>query len=505
MSLESELKFRAGAGKLKPLGDTRAAGVRLGECNASNLVSTYFDTPKQKLHRRGFTLRVRQVGNGYLQTVKSSASGNFARGEWETPVDSGAPDFREITRTPLGDIATKKLRRKLEPVFRTSVHRMTRMLHVGSSEVELAIDRGNLVVGSKSEPISEFELELKKGRSEDLFRVAKLFNRRAGAELDLRSKADRGYRLANGDKLVVVHAGVVELTDEMTAGEAFNVIAHSTLHHFSANADLVRKLDGEAIHQMRVGLRRLRAAISLFGDILPGASTAKIKAELKWLTNELAPAREADVFMKERVEPLAHEIEPRRAGRALEQQFSARRRISFQQAREALETSRYRELLIEVIEWLERLRGHARPAAKAPIGKFASEILYRRVRKARKKGRRLDRLSARDRHKLRIQIKKIRYAVDFFRSLYSGKAQDDLQRLSGRLKKIQQALGALNDFVAHQEMATQAALHAPRKNRRAQAFASGMLVGQEREASKTLMKAAFKQIRRLRPLQVEPP
>lgn len=504
MSLESELKFRARAGKLKALGNSSAAGVRLGERAARNLVSTYFDTPKQKLRRHGFSLRVRQVGDDYLQTVKTPTPGNFARGEWEAPVDNGTPDFREITHTPLEGLATKKLRRKLEPVFRTSVHRVTRLLHVGSSEVELAVDRGNLVVGFKSEPIAEFELELKKGRAEDLFRVAKVFERRTDAELDLRSKADRGYALVNGEKREAVGAGAVGLRSEMTASEAFNVIAHSTLQHFSANADLVRELDGEAIHQMRVGLRRLRAAISLFGDILPGAATAKIKAELKWLTNELAPAREADVFMKERIKPLAQEIEPKRAGQALEQQFSARRRISFQQAREALETSRYRELLIGLIEWLERLRGHAKPDADAPIGKVASEILYRRVRKARRKGRRLGRLSARDRHKLRIQIKKLRYGIDFFRSLYSDKAQRDLERISDRFKRIQKALGALNDFVAHQEMATQAALHAPRKNRRAQAFASGLLVGQEREASKTLTKAAFKQLRRLRPLQVEP-
>jgi triphosphatase len=87
--------------------------------------------------------------------------------------------------------------------------------------------------------------------------------------------------------------------------------------------------------------------------------------------------------------------------------------------------------------------------------------------------------------------------------LYPENSQDDLDRLSGQLKKSQDALGALNDFVAHREMATEAALHAPRKDRRARAFASGLLVGQEREGSKPLLMAASKAIRNLNPSSVE--
>lgn len=92
----------------------------------------------------------------------------------------------------------------------------------------------------------------------------------------------------------------------MAVREAFDVIAYSTLRHFSLNADGVRSLDSEAVHQMRVGLRRLRAAISRFKSVLPGNSTAKIKTDLKWLTNELAPAREIDVLVRERIRPLRH-------------------------------------------------------------------------------------------------------------------------------------------------------------------------------------------------------
>ena len=118
-------------------------------------------------------------------------------------------------------------------------------------------------------------------------------------------------------------------------------------------------------------------------------------------------------------------------------------------------------------------------------------------------GRHLADLSAVERHKLRIKIKTIRYAVDFFRSLYPAQAQAGIERLSGQLKKIQDALGALNDFIVHREIVVDAALHAPRGDRRAQAFAPDLLVGQERGASKTLLKAASNAMRHLRPRSVE--
>jgi triphosphatase len=503
MSLETELKFRVAKRKLGSLTKARVAGARVGKAESRNLTSTYFDTPKQKLQRHGLTLRVRQTGDEYVQTVKATATGSASRSEWEAKIQQPTPVFHHIGRTPLAPLATKKTRRQLEPVFKTSVHRTTRPIDIGPSEIELAVDRGNLLARQRSEPIAEFELELKKGRIADLFHIAKTFERRTGAELDLRSKAERGFQLANGKKQLTVHAEPIALTKTMTPSEAFNIIAYSTLRHFTANADGIRELDAEAIHQMRVGLRRLRAAISLFGDILPGASTAKIKAELKWLTNQLAPAREIDVFVKERIRPLERAAEPKRGIRAIEGDFAVQRKRAFQDARDALATARYRTLLIEVLEWLETPR-RSTEAAETSVGKFVSDLMRRRIRKATKAGRHLNDLSALDRHKLRIKIKKIRYGLAFFRSLYSQKDQKDLDRLSNRLKKIQDALGALNDFVAHRDMAAKTALNAPRKDRRARAFASGLVVGQEREASKTLLKAAFEQIQHLRPLNVRP-
>ncbi|HET7888402.1 MAG TPA: CHAD domain-containing protein [Bradyrhizobium sp.] len=503
MSIESELKFRLARGDVGALSHLRVVGAQIGPVSRRRLVSTYFDTPKRKLHRHGLALRVRQSGEQFQQTIKTAPGGGFARGEWETELHGAKPDFRKAKGTPLANLANRKTRRKIRPVFQTTVERQTRPLSLGASAIELAVDRGKISSGRHAEAISEFELELKKGQVPDLFRLARTIERRLGAELDLSSKAEHGYRLANGGEQPAIHAEPVELSGKMTARDAFKVIGYASLRHFSANAAGVRALDAEAVHQMRVGLRRLRAAISLFGELLPGPRTADIKHELKWLTGELAPAREIDVFLAERIKPLGRSSTPKRGFRALEKHFAAQRKTAFHKARAALATARYRRLLIDVLEWLA-LRGAGAPAAETPIGDFAAALMQRRTRKVRKQGRHLNELSPRQRHKLRIKVKKLRYAVDFFEALYPAKADEELARFSGRLKKIQDALGALNDFLAHRTMAADAALTAPRKDRRARAFASGLLAGHEEEASKTLLKSASRELRRLRQLEARP-
>ncbi|MBR1251019.1 CHAD domain-containing protein [Bradyrhizobium sp. AUGA SZCCT0169] len=502
MSVEAELKFRVAPRKLSSVAKTRLTGARRGGRSEQNLVTIYFDTAKHKLKRNGLTLRVRQAGDDYVQTVKAVTSGVLARGEWETKLDGATPDLTKAKDTPLDRLITRKLQRKLKPVFRTSVRRMALPIRTRRSEIELAVDRGKIASGGRSRPISEFELELKGGSSADLFRIARSFERKTGAELDLQSKSEKGYQLAGGGRESASHAEPIHLDRKLSANDAFTAIASSTFRHFAANADAIRNLDAEAIHQMRVGLRRTRAAISLFDDVLPRASTAGIKEELKWLTGQLARAREIDVFLEERVCPVVKAGPPKRGSRAIEKKFAAQRTKAFKRAGQAVGSPRFRRLLIDMLEWIETRKA---PADKdRSIGPYAAELLDRRIRKVRKQGKRLDELSPDQRHKLRIRIKKIRCALDFFEGLYDDSDRKEIAQLSSRLKNVQSALGALNDFMAHRKMATEAALTAPQANRRAQAFASGFLVGQEREAAIGLLKAARRELQHLRPLTVEP-
>jgi inorganic triphosphatase YgiF len=500
MGVETEIKFRMP--KRNPGSSPRLTvpGCKIGARSESDLQSTYFDTRKHKLKRRGLLLRVRQTDGKHVQTIKKTSAAQFGRGEWETEIAGRTPDLDEANGTPLQRLASNKLRRKLKPIFETSVHRITMPVRTKRSELELAIDHGRIVAAGHTSRIEEVELELKSGSARDLFRVAKALERKLAAELCLRAKADQGYDLVNGHHAQAVFAEPIELGKRMTAVEGFQVIARSALRHFSGNVDAIRKLDPEGVHQMRVGLRRLRAAISLFSKALATAKTEKLKTELRWLTNELAPARELDVFLKEKIGPVAREIISQRGGKAIAKEFADKRAEALERARKAVNSPRCRALLVDVLAWIETHRGRT-DAANIELGEFAAKLLDRRMRKAVKDAEKLQEMTATERHKFRIRMKKLRYAAEFFESLFRSKRERQaLARLSKHSKKIQDALGSLNDFIADRKMAADAALHAPPQDRRARAFASGIIVGREDEQARPLMKAAAKELRALRHL-----
>jgi inorganic triphosphatase YgiF len=500
MGVESEIKFRVPRRNLGALPRFTVPGCKIGKRSESDLHSIYFDTRKHKLKRHGLLLRVRQADGKHIQTIKKTSGAQFGRGEWETEIRGRTPDLDEANGTPLQRLASKKLRRKLKPIFQTSVHRITMPVRTKRSELELAIDHGRILAAGRKNRIEEVELELKSGAASDLFHVAKALQRKLAAELSLSAKADQGYDLVNGKHAQAVFAEPIELGKRMTAIEGFQVIARAVLRHFSGNVDAVRNLDPEGVHQMRVALRRLRAAISLFSKALPKRKTEEIKTELRWLTNELAGARELDVFLQEKIGPVAREITPQRGGKALARQFAARRTEALEEARKAVDSQRCRALLVDVLEWIEAQRGRT-DDAKGELGGFAAKLLDRRIRKAQKDASKLQEMTADERHKFRIRMKKIRYAVEFFESLFrSRRDRKTLARLSKHAKKVQDALGSLNDFIANRKMAAEAALKAPSQDRRARAYVSGIIVGREDEQVKPLMKAAAKELRALRHL-----
>jgi CHAD domain-containing protein len=292
------------------------------------------------------------------------------------------------------------------------------------------------------------------------------------------------------------YAEPIELQSGMSAGEAFRAIARSTVRHMAANVDAVRDGDPEGIHQMRVGLRRMRTATSIFAHLRPRQRTGRVQDELKWLSRELASARELDVFVKQEIVRRRNGLVPRRGGEAIEKEFAAKRAEAFACAGKAVTSKRGRTLLVEVVKWIEMSNGRAQKAAQIPAVTFCSEVLDRRLKKIRKLGGELENLSPSDRHKFRIRVKELRYAAQFFDSLFPDERErKQLARLSRHLRKTQDALGGLNDFVAHRKLVAKVALKAAPDVRRRAAFASDV-------AMKPLLKTAVKQVRGLR--QVKP-
>jgi triphosphatase len=245
--------------------------------------------------------RVRRTGRNYVQTIKTTGRGLLDRNEWETGFTDEKPDFGAMRHTALEPLLMKKLRRRLRPVFETRVRRTTYPLEVRGSKVEVALDRGEVATGDRSKSLCEIEIELKAGDKAELFKLARTIARAASAELAVKSNAQRGYEFV--DDNFAAKAERVVLAPDTATRDAFRLIAASCLKQIVANKSALLAGNPEGVHQMRVGLRRLRAAISLFSDILEVSETGAIKSELKWRTEELRPAREFEVFLKRVLEP----------------------------------------------------------------------------------------------------------------------------------------------------------------------------------------------------------
>ena len=153
-------------------------------------------------------------------------------------------------------------------------------------------------------------------------------------------------------KAASVGARDIVLGAKVTAGEAFTSIALACLQHFAANRDAVAAGNVEGVHQMRVGLRRLAAAMSFFKPLLGDGESRRIKGELTWLLGELGPVRDLDVMIDESVAPLQRERIDGTAVTALKSELQTRRRTVFAQAKEAIGSARYRRTLRATALWI---------------------------------------------------------------------------------------------------------------------------------------------------------
>jgi triphosphatase len=235
---------------------------------------------------------------------------------------------------------------------------------------------------------------------------------------------------------------------------------------------------------MRVGLRRLRAAISLFAALLHDPQTATIKAELKWLAGELGPARELEVLVQ-RVAPMKRQRRRWRGMPLLSHEIAERRDAALKRAQDAVRSARFRSLTLDLTAWLETGQwinpqdDLVRDRGDLPIAVYAAEQLTRRWRKVRKNGKALAKLDARSRHRLRIQTKKLRYAAEFFARLFSNKqVVKRRKRFLAALERLQDGLGDLNDIAVHEKHIAAMGVHHRRSNP-SRVFAAGLLTGRE--------------------------
>ena len=419
------------------------------------LISTYFDTPDCALRKAGVYLRVRENDGHIVQTIKTAKSETdlIERLEWEREITSRNPDLDGVDDTPLKPLLTAGVRAALRPMFETQIRRHVFRILRDGSEIEVAIDQGEIATKTGMQAISELELELKRGKTKELFRLARVLGRTVPLRLEVKSKAERGYALLKGGRLQVEKAAEIDIPPNMSAEEAFRAIARSCVRQLVANEPILFAGRAEGLHQMRIGLRRLRASIAIFADVVGDETEKTIKTELKWITQELGPARDLDVFAAEVLEPLraAH---PSDAALTLTQRnFEAKRKEAYRRATSAVRSDRFRAAVLDLVAWVETgdwgsAGGEHRKATRArAVAEHAKAELSKLRKRIKRKGSDIRHLSVMQRHKLRIRAKRLRYATEFFAGTFPGEASAKRRQESlAVLKDVQDALGGLNDL-----------------------------------------------------------
>jgi inorganic triphosphatase YgiF len=473
--------------------------MQRGPATTRELRSVYFDTPDRQLSLAGVALRVRSIGRKRLQTVKTAGTalgGAFDRGEWETPISGDIPDATALAATDLADVFTAELVAALEPALTTEFKRSAVTVDFQGAAVEIAFDRGEIVAGDGRLPIGEVELELLSGPRTALYDLAQRLHAAAPLRVGHTNKAERGFRLLDGAPLHPRKWSGSTVNHGMSAAAAFQAIIRGCMDHLAANEEcLLATGAAEAVHQIRVALRRLRSAMSLFGTLIAGPDTEALKDELRWLLKQLGPARDTDVFLSEIIDPVLAVFSREPALAALHRAFAEEKAEHYRSAFAALNSPRFTSLLLGLGQWVEggawlTADGDHTDALARPIETLANELLERRDRKLNKAGRKLGKLSPEQRHVVRILGKKLRYALEFFAPLYSDKRS---RRALEALAELQERLGVLNDIAVAEQRLN---LHRDAAGNAHHGWAAGLVVGWHSAQTRKLLKQAEEEWRR---------
>ena len=414
--------------------------------------TVYFDTPDHRLWKNGIECRIRENGKNCRQTVKKKIPGSpaFAREEYEVPVESrqlNLPHLESVLPFFLRDEAAR-----VGPLFSTDVRRSKRMIEKRENVVEAVYDRGRITAGGKSAAIDEVEHELRRGAPVSLADACLAFLDFAPCGLQTQGKAARGFYLLTGEPPAPVTAETVRVPPATAIPEAATVMMRSAFAQVLANhAALVHTAHPEAVHQMRVGLRRLRSTLSAFGPALDVSGAAGMLAATKSLFARLGDVRDADVFAAETAASLPKDLLDGELGNVLTGEVARFRERALGDVIDYLAGSEFARLTvrwhgwIEGGEWLRDERPVDRLLARRPVGEFAATRLAKMHRRLIRRGRRALKGGIDDWHRARIAAKQARYAGGPL-LLVLDEGGTGAGRYSKRLARLQDDLGKFNDM-----------------------------------------------------------
>ena len=437
------------------------------------LQAVYFDTPLRHLAAADMALRLRREGRHWVQTLKEGRSSDgLLREEDNVRLSerSAAEPALDLARHH-SSAAGRRLQRVLEDAagenlqrrFASDVRRQSQIQRTRRGFVELSLDEGWISSQERRLAVRELEIESVKGSPLAVLEAAVGYVKRYGVWIDLRSKAQRGHLLADQQMQAAPRkAGSIVLNANASLDEALAAVFADCRRQVLQNASQIAAEEGHApehVHQIRVGLRRLRTAMKLFEARTAGLSHWHERA--RTLAALLGESRDRDV-LAEQLWPRLREIHAPLIELPSPEDLSSPK-----------EVVRRREVQLWFLEWMEHdlhlqlsveagIRSKLQRLSRLGPGpqtvatdvavqsaphQVLLQVLDRWHRKCRKQCRRFADLSVDQRHDLRKRMKRLRYGVEFLRSLLPARRLEAFLQV---MALAQDALGEYNDLnVAH--------------------------------------------------------
>ncbi len=442
---EIELKFQVPAARREAVAN--AVAGRTAAPVVQRLQAAYFDTEARTLASAGIALRLRREGSHWVQTLKAGSGDTLLRLEHNVPRpgrSAAAPALEPALHdgTPAGERLNEVLGDGVHAVlqcqYRTDVRRRLRVLRTRGATLELAFDQGVIVAGDASLPLCELEIELHGGPAAVLLATARTWVQRHGLWLDTRSKAERGTLLATGQaRSPARKAKAVALPKDGGLDDARRRVLAECLQQVTVNASQVASADfgDEHVHQLRVGLRRLRSALRLFDAQGDGSTTATLAEPGAALFRALGAARDAAAVAG----PLQAQLAQALAATGLALQPPA---LPVGEGGDPAVLVRAPAVQAWLLDVMAQTLPPAESAEQLPAAPHLTARLNRWHRAVAAAVDRFDSLDDDARHRLRKQVKRLRYGVEFAQALWGAKK---VGRYLRALSALQERLGALND------------------------------------------------------------
>jgi len=270
-----------------------------------------------------------------------------------------------------------------------------------------------------------------------------------------------------------------------TGEDALVATVDNCLTHLSANEECaLAGVDPEGVHQMRVALRRLDATLTLYEPLIPQSQIDRLQLRIKSVTHTLGPARDWDVFLSDMLAPVAANM-PNDADLKFLRNIALRQRMAaYREVHKTLRSQPYREMWQELALWLAERQWRQQAVTEkslqlmSDVRSFSETVLDKAHQKLLKRGKGFSVLDARARHKLRIRIKKVRYASEFFSPLYPLERSETFL---AALRDMQADLGKLNDVESARGLMDGLTTGDSERARRI-ARAGGLVIGWHRHA-----------------------